>query len=289
MYKLIYISLLAITVMAGPALAQTDDPTAADYEPPTVEIEARNSAGYLMSYFALPYFTVDYSILDDATEARVGWSWVSSGEPLLFVYDGPLSDERFDPLNPGSCPEGVDPAAMAALVTGECILRQPGVAYASLWPMYPIGRFYRAELPDGGAAFIRTAADAPTLENLVARLEGEQFSFVETDALSVLREMNSGKPAFDRSADWSLEEQLANADMHSFLAYHGREDREAALQRAEACLRRMLELYRERHGRYPETIADLATIPGAICAALPHSPYDFEQVLEIAIPQTAER
>lgn len=155
MHKWIFALLSAVFMIAANAQAQEsgDIELSDEYEPPLIEIVATNAAGYDMVYFGMPYFSVDYSILEDATEARVGWSWMSTGEPLLFEHDGPLSNPRVDPLNPGVCPEGVDPAAMAAVVSAECIIRMPGVEYASLWPLYPIGRVYQAELPDGGMAW----------------------------------------------------------------------------------------------------------------------------------------
>ncbi|MCB1219797.1 MAG: hypothetical protein H7A35_09460 [Planctomycetales bacterium] len=288
MHKWIFALLSAVFMIAANAQAQEsgDIELSDEYEPPLIEIVATNAAGYDMVYFGMPYFSVDYSILEDATEARVGWSWMSTGEPLLFEHDGPLSNPRVDPLNPGVCPEGVDPAAMAAVVSAECIIRMPGVEYASLWPLYPIGRVYQAELPDGGMAWVRTAASAPALEDLVANLEGGSYPFEQVEPLSAILAMQQGKPAYDRSADRGMEEQLADTEMHSFLAYHGKEDRSAALLTAHACLERMLELYRERHNEYPDNIGDLTRIPGAVCAALPHSPWDFERELGMAVPGT---
>ncbi|MCB1216566.1 hypothetical protein KDL44_04200 [bacterium] len=280
--------LIAVSMLGVIAHAQESGDIAAseEYEPPRIEIVATNAAGYMMVFFADAYFNVDYGILDDATEARVGWAWISSGEPLLFEFDGPLSDPRVDPLNPGSCPEGVDPAAMAAVVSAECIIRMPGVEYASRWPLYPIGRVYQSQLPGGGMAWVRTAASAPPLENLVANLEGASYPFEEVEPLSAILAMQQGGPGYDRSADRRLEEQLAAVDMHSFLAYHGKEQHPAALLEAHACLERMLELYRERHGEFPQRIAELAHVPGAVCAALPHSPWDFDLELGHADPFT---
>jgi hypothetical protein len=266
--------------------ARADDPEVKGYEAPALEIEAYNDAGYLMLASYFDYFTVDYSKVSEANRARAGWSWFSSGEPLLFEHDGPLSNAKVDPLNPGSCPIGADPLAMSAFISTECIVRLPGTLHASLVPCYPIGRFYRASLPDGGAAWVRSAAAAPALTNLVARLNGTEYRFEEVEPLSVLLELQQGEPAHDRSEQWGLEEAVANADAQSLLAYHGKGDRREAMHNARATAVRMLEHYRERHGSYPAKMAALTAIPGAVCAALPHSPWDFTLELGLATPDS---
>lgn len=284
MLKRVFSFALVTAMLLLGTQVSADDPESAGYEAPALEIEAYSDAGYIMLGYYFDYFTVDYSKVSEANRARAGWTWSSNGEPLLFEHNGPLSDAKVDPLSPGSCPIGPDPLAMSAFISTECIVRLPGTRHASLVPCYPIGRFYRASLPDGGAAWVRSAADAPALTNLVARLDGAQYRFEQVEPLSVLLELQQGLPAHDGSADWNLEETVASADALSFLAWHNKADRREAMLNARATAVRMLEHYRERHSSYPETMAALTAIPGAVCAALPHSPWDFTLELGLATP-----
>jgi len=247
----------------------------------TLEIVVRNAAGYDMAGGWLEYSPERIEAGD--MEASTGWHVFGCGEPLGLFYQGPLSDDSVDPLNPGVC-EGVDPAAAAAAVcydyavrfpppinlkTGE---RQP--VWRCSFPMYPHDSFYAIELPGACLIIIRLPAVATPAE-IYAEWRGVRYDLQPTEALTVARWMMEGEPSPYETPPERLEARIAWLDTRALIANaDGDSETQAQLfDEAAAIVEDCIAKYRERHGDDPASLSALVTVPGAVVARLPCNPY----------------
>jgi len=237
--------------------------------PDTVWIVAEDAAGYLMALGMLGYHLAPTGGRDD-----LGWNSFVTGEPLELVYPGPLSSPDVDPLKPAECPEGVDPAAAAALANCEMLVRSP-YGLACPWPGDPSGELFTAELPGGGQAYLRLpAGKIPAQANAV--YQAKAYALKPIDALRFARQMIRAESddAADRINGASLEAQVAWCNCHSLVAHADGEGQKEAFFQVSKVLGNLLDAYRERHGSYPGTFQGLTKIPGGVIARLPWNPYD---------------
>ena len=272
------ISTLLLTCLATTAMAQ--EPPEGDYD---LQVVAKTADGYTISHSIFEYYPED--ILPDAFKAGWGWGYCGSGEPLDLVLDGPLSSDDFDPMRPGSCPEGTDPAAIAAFQGNMVFLRYGFSGYRCPFPAHPSGRFYAASLPDGGTVILRLPAEGVEPAEAYAEWQGERYPLEPMTVAETTRQMIAGD-AHPEEPEGSLETQVARTDCLTMLAEtEGDEDQRAQLL-AEAAdvVERCIERYHERHGEYPEQLSDLTTIPGAVIARLPYNPFAPGQQLGLEDP-----
>lgn len=271
-YAAIHLSLaLAVPVFAQEG-ATSDD---------ALEFKALNAAGYVMAAGWDEYSPERIEAGD--MDANTGWHVFGCGEPLGLFYQGPLSDDTVDPLNPGVC-EGVDPAAAAAAVCYDYAVRYPPPLDLKtgerqpIWrcpfPMYPHDSFYSAELPGPCLVIMRLPADAEPAA-IYAEWRGMRYDLQPTEALTVARWMMEGEPAPYEKPPEQLEARIARLDTRALIAWaDGDSERQAQLfDEAAAIVNDCIAKYRERHGEDPASLAALVTVPGAVVARLPCNPF----------------
>lgn len=266
------ISVMLVFALLGSASAQ-EETAAGDL----ATIIAKTADGYYIAYCGFDYFPDNESL--DAFAVTYGWTVFGCGEPLNLELGWPLSNDEYNPLDQGTCGEGVDPAAAAALTNNSAYLRYGFSTKPCPDPAHPSGEFFSTELPGGGTAILRLPAGTAPHE-VYTEWRGEQYPMARLEIVDAARLMLMGEADPDHTEGW-LETAVAQVDCATVIALaDGDQDRLAELlPEAAAVVNRCIEKYRERHGVYPATLAGLTTIPGAVIARLPYNPYHYDQQL----------
>lgn len=282
------ICILLVFGLLGAALAEdcvSDEESFNDED--RCAIIAKDASGYWMAMSAFDYSPGTQNL--SGRSSQQGWSTFGTGEPLNLKLGGPLSNDNYDPLAPVSCGEGVDPAQMAALVNSEVCIRYPNCVTRCPWPPHPSGDFYASELPGGALTILRLPAGTNPAE-IYTQWRGEQYPMPHVEIAEVAQMLWLGKESIGDDPR-SLELEVSSVDIRTVIAADRKDpDLQAAiLLDATEVINRCIEKYHERHGEYPAELADLTSIPGAVIARLPYSPYHYDRQLGLEnLPATAD-
>lgn len=243
----------------------------------TVWVVALNEGGYVMALSGMEYNPEQYQIWLE--HGKLGsWSTYGTGEPLNLIHNGPFSNDEVDPLNPGSCPVDVDPLAAAAVQNSETALKYEQTPQCP-YPMHPSGELFAAKLPGGATAFLRLASGTVPAES-GAVFRGEVYPFKPITNWDFARLIVTGE-ASEMDGEMSLESQVAWSDCVSLVAYIDEVGQVEAQEQARLTVNNIIAKFVERHGREPVSLDELTSLPGAVIARLPWSPYDPSGTVEM--------
>lgn len=279
----IMLTIIAVVLFAGGAQADLKEALVDSFgaerleDQTTVWVLALNEGGYVMALSGLEYNPEQYETWLE--HGKLGsWSTFGTGEPLNLVHNGPFSNDDVDPMNPGACPVDADPLAVAAMQNSETALKYEQTPRCP-YPMHPSGEMFAAELPGGATAFLRLASGTIPAES-GAVFRGEVYPFESIKNWDYARVVVTGEEPRPGWTD-SLENQVAWSDCVSLVAYVDEAGQVEALEQARQTVRNIIAKFIERHGREPVSLDELTSLPGAVIARLPWSPYDPSRTVEM--------
>ncbi|MDQ3022813.1 MAG: hypothetical protein M3R04_00285 [bacterium] len=195
------------------------------------------------------------------------WTSIGSGDPLSLKHTMPLS------LGIPQESEVVCDEDSAALSNYIFMLRFPGSTTACLFPMNPSGnfQFFRADLSNGGSAFLQLPGDA-----FVGSIRLTSVIQETTMALVTPLEIATammGEVITEQDPNTILEMKISRRNCQNLIAHSEKRDQVSALLESSRLIEDALKLYYSRRSRYPNQLCQLYTGPDAVVGELPSNPY----------------